>query len=321
MNRYIPLIATAMFGISLVSGCATSNSTANHTKSNTASVTQSTEAKTTTTDLTKTSKSNDTNSYNLPSKPDNYIARPDWVTNKLVYVVGWNKQLNPTSALFVSHNAGQTWTKLSTPLPGDIQQVHFQTPTTGIVYGATGEHSKLAMYRTTDGGTHWTQISLPISLTQGAYKYGSPQVTFVTLNHKLTWLMATWNDNQFPHHALYHSNDNGITWTYANNNSSIASEGYLSNFYAPDSQTAYFVSFCPKCGVPHSGMTGMNTLEMTHDAGRTWTKVSLPFTGENHVKKLVFTDMKHGTATVQNVISGKVTKYATTDGGHHWSNQ
>lgn len=323
MNRHIPLIATAMIGISLVSGCATTNSTTNHTQSNTVSAqSPSSKAKTTATGLVKTSTSNDTNSYNLPSKPDKYIARPEWVTNKLVYVVGWNKPINPTSALFVSQNAVKTWAMLKTPLPGDIQQVHFQTPTTGIIYGVRGQHSQLALYRTTDGGVHWTQVSLPTSLTQGASKYGAPQVTFVTLNHKLTWFMATWNDNQFPRHALYHSNDNGITWMYANNNSSISAEGYLSNFYAPDSQTAYFVSFCPKCGIPgKTDMTGTNTLEITHDAGHKWTKISLPFTDENRVKRLVFTNAENGTATVKNLTSGKVTKYATTDGGHHWSRQ
>ncbi|WDL98875.1 VPS10 domain-containing protein [Alicyclobacillus sp. ALC3] len=323
MNRHIPLIATAMIGISLVSGCAKTNSTPNHTVSNTASVqTQSSKVTRTATGVVKKSAPNYSNNYNLPSKPDEYIAQPEWVTNKLVYVIGWDKPINPTSALFVSHNAGKTWTKLKTPLPGDIQQVHFQTPTTGIIYGARGQHSQLAVYRTIDGGAHWAKVLLPASLIQGAYKYGAPQVTFVTLNQKLTWFMAMWNDNQFPRRALYHSNDNGITWTYANNNSSISAEGYLSNFYAPDSQTAYFVSFCPKCGIPgKTDMTGTNTLEITHDAGNKWMKTSLPFTGENRVQKLVFTNAENGTATVKNVMSGKTTKYATTDGGHHWSRQ
>ncbi|MCF8564615.1 hypothetical protein LLE49_07635 [Alicyclobacillus tolerans] len=319
MNRHIPLIATAMIGIALLSGCATSNSTLSHTTTNTASVRSQPSKATTATGLTKNPTSNGIDSYNLPSKPVKFIAQPEWVTSKLVYVIGWDKQINPTSALFVSHNAGKTWAILKTPLPRDIEQVHFQTPTTGIIYGATGQHSQLSVYRTTDGGVHWTEVSLPASLTQGASKYGAPQVTFVTLNHKLTWFMATWNDNQFPRHALYHSNDNGITWKYANNNSTISAEGYLSNFYAPDSQTAYFVSFCPKCGIPgETNMTGINTLQITYDAGNKWTKISLPFTGENRVERLVFTNAENGTATVKNVMSGKVTKYATTDGGHHW---
>jgi len=322
MNRHIPLIATAMLGIALVSGCATSNNTLglNHTASNvTAAQSQST--KTTNTAFVKKSASTNTDTHALPSKPDKYIETPDYVTNQLFYVIGWDKRINATHALFMSRDAGKIWTKLSTTLGSDIQQVHFQNPTTGIIYGATGEQfNHLAMYRTSDGGTHWTQESLPTSLTQGALKYGVAQVTFVTLDHKLTWLLATWNDNQFPRHALYHSDNNGVTWTYANNNSSISAEGYLSNFYAPDSQTAYFVSFCPQCGIPgETDMTGTNTLEITQNAGHAWTKIALPFTGENRVQKLVFTDNEHGTATVKNMMSGNATKYATTDGGHHWS--
>lgn len=313
MNRHIPLIATTLLGIALVSGCATSNnnSTSNNTTPKTTAVqSQTTNAKTTNTALVKKSTSTGTSSHALLSKPDKYTVPPDWVSNQLVYVVGWDKQTNPTKALFVSNNAGKTWAKLTTPLASDIFQVHFQTSTTGIIDGSTGtgQNSEPIMYRTTDGGSHWMKESYPTRITQGASKYGDPQITFVTLNHKLTWMLAAWNDNQFPRHALYHSADNGVTWTYANNNSSTSAEGYLSNFYAPDSQTAYFVSFCSKCAAGDT--TGINTLDITHDAGRTWTKIILPFTGENQVKRLVFSDSERGTATVENVMTNKVRQYA-----------
>lgn len=330
MNRHIPLIANTLLGIVLVSGCATANNTPTwNNAANTASKTTSVQSHTTKTSTTNTAlvkqstptTASTTGKRALPTKPDTYTAQPEWVTNQLVYVIGWNKNTNPTKALFVSQNAGQSWTKVSTPLGSNVQQVHFQTPNTGIVYGATGkEFNHLAMYRTSDGGTHWTKESLPAKLVQGSAQYGAPDVTFVTLDHKLTWLMATWNDNQFPRHALYHSDNDGATWTYANNNSSISAEGYLSNFYAPDNRTAYFVSFCEQCAVSgQSDMTGTNTLEITHDSGRSWTKIALPFAGENRVKKLVFADDKHGSATVDNVTSGKMAYYSTNDGGHHWS--
>lgn len=324
MNSHIRAIATALIGITLLTGCGTANN--NSTSNNIAAKTTSGQSQTikanmTNTALVKQISPTNPHSHALPAKPDKYTASPEWVTSKLVYVIGWDKKTNPKHALFVSHNAGHSWTKVSTPLGDNIFQVHFQTPTTGIICGAT-QNSELIMYRTNDGGTHWIEESYPSRITRGASTYGAPQISFVTLDHKLTWLMATWNDNQFPRHALYHSDNNGITWGYSNNNSSIAAEGYLSNFYAPDRQTAYFVSFCPQCGIPDTtNMTGTNTLEITYDAGRTWTKIALPFTGENQVQKLVFADNKHGTAIVRDAMTNAVTNYATNDGGYHWSKE
>lgn len=323
MNCYIPLIGTTMLGVALVTGCATSNhnTIANHTASRSTTVqSQTAKTKTTNTAYIKKSTPTGTNIHVLPSKPDKYTAPPEWITNQLVYVIGWNKQINPTHALFVSHNAGQAWTQLSTPLGGDIQQVHFQTPTTGIVYGASGEQfNHLAMYHTTDGGAHWTRESLPATLTQGVSKYGAPQVGFSYNNGKLTWLFATWNDTQFPKWGFYHISPNAQSWKISNVSIGSMSSGEAVVVHALNTQTAYFVKYCSKCATGNT--RGKNTLEITHDAGRTWTKIALPFTGENHVQQLVFADNKHGTATVENMSNSQVTKYVTTDGGHHWAKQ
>lgn len=310
MKRYVLVIAPMLLCMNLISGCSTAptNTTAKKTTEN-----ATLPRITTTTAKAQT----------LISKPDHYIASPDWISNQLVYVVGWNKRTNPTNALFVSRNSGKTWAKVPTPLGNQVEQVHFQTPVTGIIYGTSHQQfNPLAIYRTKDGGLNWIKQSVPTNLSQGALKYGPPDVTFVTLHHKLTWLMATWNDNQFPRHALYHSDNNGLTWSYSSNNPTVQAEGYLSNFHAPDEQTAYFTSYCAQCGISgETQMTGTNTLEITKDAGHSWTKIALPFTGEQQVKHLVFTGNQHGKAIVSNAMTGRITNYVTSDGGHHWTKQ
>lgn len=115
MNNHMSVFAAALIGITLLTACATENShsTSQNIEIKTTSArTQSIKPNMKNTALVKNTIPASAHSHALPSKPDKYIASPEWVTSKLVYVIGWDKKPNSKHALFVSHNAGHSWTKV-----------------------------------------------------------------------------------------------------------------------------------------------------------------------------------------------------------------
>ncbi len=296
MKRYITLLATGLVGIALLSACGSPSATTSPTKpTNLISIKET-----------------------LVSKPTKYISQPNWVNPQLVYVIGWNQQVNSSGALYKSSDAGRTWTKVITPLDGRIERFFFQSKTSGMIYGvpAFTVNAVPKLYRTTNGGISWNAEPLPMSLTQTTSQFGMPSVSIIISNGKFTWLFANWNDNQFPRSLIYHSKNNGFTWTEAYQG---VVGGEVISFHAPSDRTAYFVLYCADCHAGNS--TGTNTLEITHDAGQTWSKIKLPFIVENQVQNLNFIDSSHAIAIVKNMMTNKVTRYRSNSGGHSWTKE
>ncbi len=254
----------------------------------------------------------------IATKPAKFIGSPDWVDGSLVYVIGWNTQVNPVNSLYVSRNAGKTWSTVTTPLGVHIEQVDFESPTTGTIFGVGGKQlNQLRLYRTTNGGAGWVSRPLPTTLTQGALHYGTPSVRFEDSQGKMDWLFATWNNTQFPKWGIYHTTNDGQTWTNSNVSIGVESSGEVVVIHALNKQSAYFVDFCAECAAGNT--TGTNTLEVSSDGGSSWTKIKLPFVGANQVQDLKFSDARHAIATVKNALMGQTLKYITTNGGHTWS--
>jgi photosystem II stability/assembly factor-like uncharacterized protein len=109
--------------------------------------------------------------------------------------------LLPTgSQLFVTHDGGTTW-KPGPLLPQSSGPVTF----TDIQHGWAAEHNGTALYRTSDGGAHWTKITPAIaaSITSIA------QLNFVS--PKTGWALGYASD--FPNTLLFKTVDGGQTWT------------------------------------------------------------------------------------------------------------
>jgi photosystem II stability/assembly factor-like uncharacterized protein len=79
-----------------------------------------------------------------------FLSGVSAVSPAVAYAVGQNATILRTI------NGGTTWTKLSTPLPGDeeVTDVDFVTSSTGYAIGAAN-----AILKTTDGGATWTGTS------------------------------------------------------------------------------------------------------------------------------------------------------------------
>ncbi len=64
-----------------------------------------------------------------------------------------------SAGLFVSHDAGETWSTMNTPLSGAVNAAGFSSPSDGwIDMGVSAQ-----VYFTGDGGAHWTELRLGIS--------------------------------------------------------------------------------------------------------------------------------------------------------------
>ncbi|PLX19860.1 MAG: hypothetical protein C0599_10195 [Salinivirgaceae bacterium] len=66
-----------------------------------------------------------------------------------------------SGGIFISHNAGETWTNV---INGNFWDIEYKPGDTSIVYGAYGG----SFYRSLDGGNSWMMVGLPISSSRTA---------------------------------------------------------------------------------------------------------------------------------------------------------
>ncbi|MDP3148856.1 MAG: YCF48-related protein [Ignavibacteria bacterium] len=189
---------------------------------------------------------------------------------------------------FKSTNGGETWTKKTFPSTSvSLYGAFFKDVNTGIVvcgqWNPNGSN-KGYIYRTTNGGTSWTEISA------GLFEQLNG-VAFIDANTGIAVgdvgrIMKTTNG--------------GLNW------SSISSgfTSYINSSHFIDSNTGYIVG-----GVgDYDGVVYKTT-----DGGTTWLKKQ---SGEMpSVKSVYFIDANTGWIGVQNKI------YKTTNGGDSWTQQ
>ncbi len=97
---------------------------------------------------------------------------------------------NDLSGVMQTINAGVTWEEKCGPTRNIVQDMHFVDRQTGYACGAKG-----MLLRTSDGGTHWEDISF------GARSHLAIQ----GLNANDLWMGAS--------QRIFHSDNNGTTWT------------------------------------------------------------------------------------------------------------
>jgi gliding motility-associated-like protein len=143
------------------------------------------------------------------------------IGNDTVYAVGYTPNPTPVnnrkSTLFRSFNGGTTWTTVdiavTTTTPAftapTLSQMAFPSRNIGYVAG-----NRNAVYKTTDGGSTWTDISPFPSLNFGPAGFPSAMVTYTevfALNDNTVFLVG----NMFTNVAVkrvYKTTDGGATW-------------------------------------------------------------------------------------------------------------
>jgi len=160
----------------------------------------------------------------------------------------------------------------------------------GLISGGPGS----GLYKTTDGGENWTNLTHNPGLPQGVL--GRIGVTLVASKPDTVYAIFQAKDG-----GVFRSDDGGATWKLVNNEMKLRQRGfyYMAIYADPkDPNTIY---------VPQ-----VDALWVSHDGGKTFTKLHTPH-GDNHMIWINPNDTKillegnDGGATV------------STDGGKTWS--
>jgi photosystem II stability/assembly factor-like uncharacterized protein len=220
-----------------------------------------------------------------------------------------------TIQVFHTGNAGQTWQETTVKVNGftDGAQITFINANDGWMLaglGAGAGSEAVAVYRTTDGGATWANVSStnpPNNVTPMALPLAGDKNGLSFLTPSTGWATGTEPSN-IP--WLYVTHDGGQTWqrqplqlppNQSNAEFSItpptffnASDGILPvNGFSVGSQ-------------PVQG----SDIYVTHDGGTTWTSTSrLPI----NATSVKFLDVNHGWVTDGSVL------YMTSDEGQHWT--
>jgi photosystem II stability/assembly factor-like uncharacterized protein len=160
----------------------------------------------------------------------------------------------------------------------------------GLISGGPGS----GLYKTTDGGENWTNLTHNPGLPQGVL--GRIGVTVAASHPDTVYAIFQAKDG-----GLFRSDNGGATWTLVNNEMKLRQRGfyYMAIYADPkDPNTIY----APQ----------VDALWVSHDGGKTFTKLHTPH-GDNHMIWINPNDTKillegnDGGATV------------STDGGKTWS--
>jgi photosystem II stability/assembly factor-like uncharacterized protein len=220
-----------------------------------------------------------------------------------------------TIQVFHTLNAGQTWQETTVKVNGftDGAQITFINPTDGwmlVGLGAGAGSEAVAVYRTTDGGATWANVSStnpPNNTTPNSLPLGGDKNGLSFLTPSTGWATGTEPSNT---PWFYMTHDGGQTWLRQplqlppNQSSAEFSITPPTFFNASDGilpVNGFSVGSQPVQG---------SDIYITHDGGTTWNSTSLlPI----NASSADFLDVNHGWVTDGSVL------YMTSDGGQHWT--
>ncbi|MFC5647865.1 WD40/YVTN/BNR-like repeat-containing protein [Paenibacillus solisilvae] len=208
-------------------------------------------------------------------------------------------------------NAGQTWTKLSTP--PNTRYAHFITPDKGwiLVFHSGGGYD---VKRTVDGGRTWSnKLYVHSEQTSGGMIYGTDSSDI--------WVVLLGGSGMSQtSYSLYHTADAGEHWKQLISNPTAGGgpapgpkvDGLTGPFGAPQDMQA--IGKKAAYLAASSGAVDQIGIGRSLDDGRTWKNVTgVPGYGG----KLSFPAALSGYIATTSSLSGGI--YSTVDGGIHWS--
>jgi photosystem II stability/assembly factor-like uncharacterized protein len=213
-------------------------------------------------------------------------------------------------AIYQTTDGGATWTKSFANDPNSQQNEPGILPFGGLKDGLTPLDMQTAfiggvtytpgiiyLYKTSDGGRTWNQISIqvPVGYEQAQFETVGP--TFVSAKDAYLPVHAS---SQFGVMlAVYVSHDGGSTWVLT---PTLIPQGGSMNFVSPTdgfvwNSTAFYV---------------------THDGAQTWKTVTPDVAFGDNFAGMDFTSPSTG-YVITNDITGTSKLYKTTNGGVNWT--
>ena len=232
---------------------------------------------------------------------------------KIVYVAALGNMWvsNPERGVYKSTDGGTTWKKvLFVDDKTGVITLAMDPSNPQVLYASTWEVYRRpwilssggpgsGLYKTTDGGAKWTNISHNSGLPTGVW--GKVTVAVAPSNPKVVYtLMQAKYQGEIG--GLFRSDDAGHSWKLVNNSPAITQRAmyYMRVYIHPtDPDTIY---------IPNT------SIQVSHDGGKTLSRMQPPH-GDNHTfwfnpnNPKVFIEGNDGGATV------------TRDGGQTWSSE
>jgi photosystem II stability/assembly factor-like uncharacterized protein len=215
---------------------------------------------------------------------------------------------NPDRGVFKSTDGGKTWKKVlyvddKTGAIDLVMDPHDSQVLYAAMWQAYRTPWKLddggpgsGLYKSTDGGAHWSEISRHAGFPQGTL--GRIGVTVAGSNSQIVYAIV-----QAKHGGVFRSDDGGASWKRVNKSWSLRQRAfyYMAIYADPkDPNTVY--------------APNVDALWVSHDGGKSFAKLHTPH-GDNHIVWINPDDTKvllegnDGGATV------------STDGGKTWSEE
>lgn len=215
---------------------------------------------------------------------------------------------NPERGVFKSTDGGKTWSKILhvDDKTGAIDLV-MDPGNSQVLYAAMWQAYRKpwklddggpgsGLYKSTDGGAHWTEISHNSGFPQGIL--GRIGVSVVASSPQVVYAIV-----QAKHGGVFRSDDGGGSWHRVNSNWSLRQRAfyYMSIYADPTNANVVYVPEVDACWV-------------SRDGGKTFSKLHTPH-GDNHIIWInphdpkILLEGNDGGATV------------STDGGKTWSTE
>lgn len=216
-------------------------------------------------------------------------------------------------------NSGTSWQEAATispAAPGLPVDLTFTDPAHGWLlwsFGSASGSEGYSLFRTTDGGRSWSQISYATfqnGISHGALPLGCHKSGVSFVNAETGW--ATGYCNQ-PGAFFFVTHDGGVTWAPQTIPTSGVQFGEGAGIPAPP--TFYSQSTGVMLAQPHSNGSLQNVIYTTTDSGTTWSAHPLPSLSSNGQPDIF------GMLDSQNwyllSADGSILK-RTSDSGGHW---
>jgi photosystem II stability/assembly factor-like uncharacterized protein len=197
-----------------------------------------------------------------------------------------------TAGLFKSIDGGSTWSRLSLPTTVPIQQIAVAPTNSSYIFVATsGDY----VYRSLDGGIHWSQQKEGLTSAPNAGVMVSIAVDPTNASHVYT---STWRG------LLFSSTDGGETWSQIGDARPWEHQIYI----APSNPSVLYTTF-------DAYDFGYTLLLRSSDSGHTWSEAGNPGGLTRGASQLVIHPQDPDTV----FVSTDIGVYQTTSGGAAWS--